>query len=151
MKYGRAFSSFAIAACLSIAATSPAIAQQMTAHKRANVTYHMVEFIKFKEGMRDRAGEIVEKYFAPASKASGTPEPFEVHMQGGDWDYVLVWPLKGGMADLEWEDAPDDVAWMGALNKIAGGAPASKKLLDEWNGLIQRRVTSAAHMHIPGK
>ena len=135
-----------VAVALPMAAL-PASAQEMKAQRRQNVTYHMVEFIKFKEGKRERAGDIVEKYFAPAAKASKTPEPVEYHLDSGEWDYVLVWPLKAGMADLEWETPPDDVAWMQSVTTIAGGDSQAKALMDEWNGLIDRRVKAIAHHH----
>ena len=128
---------------------SPLSAQGMAAQKRQNVTYHSVEFIRFKQGKRERAGEIVEKYFAPASRASKTPEPVEYHLDSGEWDYVLIWPLKAGLADLEWETAPDDVAWMKSLSTIAGGDQQAQALITEWDSLVDRRVKAIAHHHNP--
>lgn len=121
----------------------------MKAQKRQDVTYQSVEFLRFKPGKRERAGEIVEKYFAPASRASKTPEPVEYHLDSGEWDYVLFFPLKGGMADLEWETAPDDIAWMTSLNQIAGGEQQGRALLAEWDSLIERRIKAISHHHNP--
>lgn len=127
----------------------PAFAQEMTAQRMENVTYHGVEFIKFKEGKRERAGEIVEQYFAPASRDSNTAMPIEFHMDTGDWDYVMFWPMKGGMADMEWETHPDEIVWMQALTKRAGGETQATALFEEWNGLVERRVNGVAHSHNP--
>lgn len=127
------------------------VAAQDTAKKRENVSYHVLEFVKYKEGKGERAYEIVTKYFDPASVASKTPIPDEYHVQFGNWDEVLVWPMKGGGADIEWEYSPDDVAWFAALHKLTGGKEASEKLLDEWNGLIANRVRMVSHKHLPKK
>lgn len=126
------------------------VAAQDTAKKRENVSYHVLEFVKYKEGKGERAYEIVTKYFDPASVASKTPIPEEYHVQYGDWDDVLVWPMKGG-AEIEWQYSPDDVAWFAELHKLTGSKEASDKLLEEWNGLIADRKRSIAHRHLPKK
>lgn len=128
---------------------TPAAAQEAQPQRMQNVTYHGVEFIKFKEGMRERAGEIVEQHFAPASRDSNTPMPLEYHLDTGEWDYILFWPMAGGMADMEWEMHPDEIAWMQALTKQAGGEAKATALLEEWNGLVARRVNAVAHSHNP--
>lgn len=127
----------------------PAAAQEAQPQRMQNVTYHGVEFIKFKEGSRERAGEIVEQYFAPASRDASTTMPLEYHIDTGEWDYIMFWPMKGGMADMEWETHPEEIAWMQALTKRAGGDTQAKALLDEWNGLVARRVNGVAHSHNP--
>lgn len=151
MSFKRSVVSVCVASAVVLFANYPASAQDMKAQKIANVTYQTVEFIKFKEGSRDRAGEIVEKYFAPASANSKTMMPNEYHMQTGEWDYILIWPMAGGMADMEWQTSPDEVAWFGALNKLSGGEAQSKALIAEWNGLIARRISAISHHHNPKK
>jgi len=143
----RKFVSLCVASAFVVA--SP-VAAQDTAKKRENVSYHVLEFVKYKEGKGERAWEIVTKYFDPASMASKTPLPEEYHVQFGDWDDVLVWPMKGG-AEIEWQYSPDDVAWFAELHKLTGSKEASDKLLEEWNGLIANRKRSIAHRHLPKK
>jgi hypothetical protein len=141
----------AIAVAALPVAYSASFAQAPQAQRMQNVSFHTVEFIKFKEGKRERAGEMVEKYFVPAATASKTPEPVEYHLDSGEWDYVLFWPLKGGLSDLEWQTTPDDIAWMKSLATVAGGEPQAKALMEEWNGLINRRVRAVAHHHKPAR
>ncbi|BBE36007.1 hypothetical protein [Sphingosinicella microcystinivorans] len=143
----RKFVSLCVASAFVVA--SP-VAAQDTAKKRENVSYHVMEFVKYKEGKGERAYEIVKKYFDPASVASKTPIPEEYHVQYGDWDDVLVWPMKSG-ADIEWQYSPDDVAWFAELHKLTGSKEASEKLLEEWSGLIANRKRSIVHRHLPKK
>jgi hypothetical protein len=137
----------AIAAlCIPVAAAS---AQELKAERMKDVTWHSVEMVKFHAGKRERAMEIVEKYFSPADRdmAGGTPTVIDLHMQTGPWDAIVVFPMNGGPGDLSWATTPDEVKWMGALAKRAGGMDQAKALLKEWDTLVARSEDQVAHRH----
>ena len=136
----------AAAVCL---CASGAAAQEMKAERMKDVSFHSVEFVKFHAGKRERAMEIVEKYFAPADRdmTGGQSTVIDLHMMTGPWDAIVVFPMNGGPGDMSWATSPDDIKWMEALGKRAGGADKAKALLDEWNTLVARSEEHVAHRH----
>lgn len=135
-----------VLACVAFGASSPSLGQEMKAERMTNVAFHEVEFIKFKPGKRTRAMEIVRDFFTAADKDVGGAV-IDLHMDTGAWDAIVVFPMSGGPGDLAWETSPDEVKWMAALNKRAGGADKAKALLDEWSTLVDRREVAVAHRH----
>jgi hypothetical protein len=110
--------------------------------------YDQVVFIKFKPGKRERAMQIIDEYFVPASEKAGTSEPIYVeHFQTGEWDMLLVWHLQGGTADLKWYRSADDIKWFNALAELNGGQEAAQKLWDEFSSAIADSVTQLGHHH----
>jgi len=137
----------AIAAlCVPVANAS---AQEMKAERMKDVTWHSVEFVKFHSGKRERAMEIVEKYFAASDRdmGGGTPRVIDLHMATGPYDAIVVFPMSGGPGDLSWVTGPDEVKWMTALAKRAGGMDKAKALLTEWDTLVAHSEDHVAHRH----
>lgn len=137
----------ALAVCIA-SATVPgsAIGQEMKVEREANVTYHRVEMVKFHHGKRPRAAELVDKYFAPTDREMGGTV-LDLHLMTGEWDFITLFPMAGGPADLTYTTSPDDVRFMTALAKRAGGADAAKKLIDEWDTLVAKREWHVGHTH----
>ena len=137
----------AAAAALCLCSTG-AFAQGMKPQRIENVTWVSVVHVKFKPGKRERAMDIIEKYFAAADKAAGTGAGVRgYHFATGGWDAVYFFPMSGGPADLTWATSPDDVKWMGEMAKLAGDADKAKAILDEFDTLIERQQRDVAHMH----
>lgn len=145
---------FTIAFCVAFAAPlavpAPAIAQELKVEREENVTYYRIEMVKFHHGKRPRAAELVNKYFAPADRDLGGTV-IDLHLMTGDWDFITMFPMSGGPADLTYTTSPDDVRWMTALRKRAGGAEAAQKLIDEWDTLVAKREWHVGHTHNPPK
>jgi hypothetical protein len=114
-------------------------AQEMKAKKFDNPEWKYISFLKFKAGKSDRAHEIIKNYFEKSAQKASVPSPsLVVDLMTGEWDMMVVWSLKGGVEDLNWEVSPDDAKWMSAMNEIAGGAGKGKAILDEFSDLIAR-------------
>jgi hypothetical protein len=110
--------------------------------------YDQVVLIKFKSGKRERAMQIIDEKFVPASEKAGTSEPIWVeHFQTGEWDMLLVWHLAGGTPDLQWYRSADDIKWFNALAELNGGREAAQKLWDEFSSTIADSVTQLGHHH----
>ena len=137
-----------VAVCVASAAlfTVPAFAQDLKVEREENVKYYRVEMVKFDHGKRARAAELVDKYFAPADRDVGGTV-IDLHLMTGDWDFITLFPMSGGPADLTYTTSPDDVRWMTALRKRAGSAEAAKKLTDEWDTLVAKREWHVGHTH----
>ena len=137
----------AIAAlCIPCAALAQAQSEQLKPERAENVRYWWVNMVKFHSGKRDRAGELVEKYFTPVDKEIGA-QVIDVHMTTGEWDYITLFPMSGGPSDIGWLTSPDEVKFMNALAKRVGGMAAAKKLTDEFDSLVARRENHVAHTH----
>jgi hypothetical protein len=114
-------------------------AQEMKAKKLDNPQWKTVGFIKFKSGKSDRGREIIRNYYEKAAQKASTQTPaIAVDLVTGEWDMMVVWDMKEGLEEMNWEISPDNVKWMAALNEIAGGADKGKAILDEFSGLIDR-------------
>lgn len=125
-----------------------AAAQQTTPQRVENVTWHSLEFIKFGEGKRARAMEIIEKYFAAADRDLGNAgQVIDLHLDTGEWDVIVAFPMSGGPNDMTWQTSPEEIEWRNAVAKRAGGKEQAKALFTEWDGLIARRQKHVAHRH----
>ncbi len=137
----------ALSICIaSVAVPSSAIAQDMKVEREANVTYYRVEMVKFHLGKRPRAAELVDKYFAPTDREMGGTV-IDLHLMTGEWDFITLFPMSGGPADLTYTTSPDDIKFMTVLAKRAGGAEAAQKLIDEWDTLVEKREWQIGHTH----
>jgi hypothetical protein len=113
-----------------------------------NPQWKEMVYIDFQVGKDERAMTIIKEYFIKAAKKAGLQEPeMMLSMISGEWNLVLIWRMKGGVEDLNWEISPDNVAWMKALGEVAGGADKAKALLDEYLGLINRTAVQYARAH----
>lgn len=115
-----------------------------------NVTIVEVVYISFIPGKRNRAMEIINDYFVPASEAAGIAGPLEaIHFDTGKWDMVLLWEMKGGFDDLMWYTSPDDLKWFAALVEIAGGEEEAQAIWGEYISYVASAHNEVAHIHNP--
>ncbi|NMM48566.1 hypothetical protein [Marinigracilibium pacificum] len=119
--------------------------EEMQQKKLDNVTWKEVVYIDFKPGMMGQALEIIEKYFRKASTMANTSFPDQmIEMRTGPWDMVLVWTMKGGIEDMNWDVSPDNIKWRKALNKIA---EEEGKTGDEvWNNYMSMVARSSSNI-----
>ncbi len=112
-----------------------------------NPRWKQVVSVKFHEGKMDRAMTIIKDYFEAAAKKANTSTPeMALRMATGKWDLVIIWNMKGGVDDLNWETSAEDVAWMKALGELAGGPDKGKAILEEYLSLIKESNSEIARM-----
>lgn len=113
--------------------------QGMKAKKFDNPEWKRVDFVKFKSDKYPRAKELIRDYYAKAGQKSGTPGPsLLVDLMTGEWDMMVVWDMKEGIEEMNWEMSPNDVKWIAAMNDVAGGPAKAKAIMDEFSSLIVR-------------
>jgi hypothetical protein len=115
---------------------------------RENAEYMEIVLVDIKAGKRDRAEEIIRDYFMKASKAAGTTAPYLVHMQTGEWDFIVAFDLKDGPVEYTYTDTPDRKKWWAALVDIAGGQDKAQAIWDEYQSLIVRSNSMLGHHHV---
>ena len=144
----RKFASIAAAIALAaIPAAASADGHEEGPTIRENVDYLDIIMIDIRPGKRGRAEEIIDDYFSKASKASGTPEPYLVHLQTGSWDFLVAWDMADGPAELTYTSNPDGAKWFAALTELAGGEEEAQALWDEYQSLIARSTRMIGHHH----
>ena len=110
--------------------------ENMQSKRYENVEWKTIVHIKYYNGKRARALEIIRDHFKKAGKKAGTPGPEQYILRSGEWDMMLIWNMKGGIEDMTWERSPDGVAWRKALNEQEGGADKAQAILDEYRSLV---------------
>lgn len=124
--------------------------QEMKAKKFDNPEWKRVSFIKFKADKFSRAKEIIKNYYAKAGQKAATPGPsLIVDLMTGEWDMMVVWDMKGGIEEMNWETSPNDIKWMTAMNDIAGGSDKAKMIMDEFSSLIIRETSYIGKSGMP--
>ena len=104
--------------------------------------YLSVQYVKYMTGRREEAMQIITEYFGPAAmKAELTGPMLAIHFQTGEWDAAFVWPLKSGMADLEWYRSPDSIKWFEALAELNGGTAEADKIVERYQDTVRERDT----------
>jgi hypothetical protein len=117
----------------------------MQTKKIENPEWKQVVIVKYHAGMTGNASKIVQKYFKAASEKAGTPIPMEISMRTGEYDVILVWAMKDGLEEMNWESSPDNVKWWNALAEMTGGMDKAKEKWDEYLAMVDYS-TSAIRM-----
>jgi len=109
----------------------------------SNLLWHSITVIDYKPGTVETAKEIIQK-FESASEAAGTPIPVTYWFESGKYDLVVTLELKNGPDDTEGKWSPESVKWWNALVAQEGSEQAARKLLEDYNALVDSSVSSIA-------
>ncbi|MEM9170282.1 MAG: hypothetical protein AAGC56_11585 [Pseudomonadota bacterium] len=113
--------------------------------KKRKADYYSVTLVDFKSGREGDAREIIDKYFVAAAEKAGSSMPdMDVTLLTGKYDMMLVWKMKNGPADMEWEMTPDDASWFNAMADVAGGPGKANEIWEEYLSLVQSSETMLA-------
>ena len=136
-------------AALVILLVEPIVAQTADPpRKRENARYMDVNNWAFVPGGVSRAKEIWHQIYIPAMKAAGTPLPTILHPDTGEWDMVIIFPLPGGYADLQYTNlSPSDAKWVAQMERRLG-VERAKAIGVERERLIARKERYIAHEHL---
>lgn len=139
-----------ICLCVSFSYTADVFAQEMEAKKMEGHSWHQVAFVKFKAGMADSAMKIIDNHFMKAGMAmeSDAPGPQIMRMRSGEWDIMMLWPMKG-IEDMNWEVSPEDVEWWNKMVEQEGSEEKASKLMKDYNQLVANSTTYLATTQMP--
>ncbi len=116
------------------------------AGKRENVDYYEIVLVKYKSGMARKAGKVIKDHFAPAGRAAGTPHPFVMHMQTGEWDSVFFWK-QSSMGNFDWYMSANEGKWFAEFVKQSGSKEKADKILADYNAMIAHTSKQIGHNH----
>ena len=141
---------FALFAASSVAFSGSAFGQTADPpKKRENARYMDVNNWAFVPNGAERAKQIWHDIYLPAMKAAGVPLPTILHPDTGEWDMVIIFPLPGGFADLEYTNlSPSDAKWVAQIERKLGGADKASAIGAELDKLIARKERYLAHEHL---
>jgi hypothetical protein len=110
---------------------------QTEGKKYDNPQWKSVELLEFKHDKMDRVREIIRDYFIKAANKAGSRQPAMIlELATGEFNIMLVWDMKEGLEEMNWQTRPDDIKWMNALTEIAGSADKANAILNEWSSLV---------------
>jgi hypothetical protein len=138
------FIAVVIAALTAPLAAVPALTQTEQP-ELAKVDWYRVEMIKWKPGKGERAQEIIE-LFEKADKEAGMKGVIDIHMNTGEWDTVVAFPMTGGIAQMGWATNPEDKKWEAVFSRQVGGEDKAKALYEEFDSLIAERQRHVGHI-----
>ena len=139
----------ALVAALCAALTGPALGQTADPpKKRENARYMDVNNWAFVPGGVSRAKEIWHDIYLPAMKTAGIPLPTILHPDTGEWDMIIIFPLPGGYADLQYTNmSPSDAKWVAAMERKMG-VDQARAVGIELDKLVARKERYIAHEHL---
>ena len=108
--------------------------EEMKPKKLENPEWYYVSKVKFKSGHYTRAKEILKDYYIKASKKNLPKMVFEFY--SGPYDMMIVWEMKEGLTEFEWETSPDDIAFYTELIKLTGSKEEADKIAKEFQELV---------------
>lgn len=114
--------------------------------KYDNPQWKRVVMLDFHAHKKNRAIEIIDTYFKPASEDAGTPGPeVMVDFKTGAWDRMAIWGMDG-IESMNWSVSPENQKWWAALAKRAGGEKEATALYAEYQACIARSSSELALM-----
>lgn len=123
--------------CCTFFAASLMYSQEMTAKKYDDPQWYNIVYIDYLPGKYNKAMNIIDTYFRPATEKGGTNAPkMLIELNSGPYDVMVVWHMKEGLNGMNWEVSPDNIKWRAALNDIAGGVDKAGEILDEYQSCI---------------
>ncbi|MXO85096.1 hypothetical protein GRI38_03525 [Altererythrobacter aurantiacus] len=135
------------AAAVAFAATSmtPAAFAQDADPALAELDWYRVSMIKWKPGKGERAHEIIEM-FEKVDTALGLDGVIDLHMATGDYDSIVAFPMRQGIAAMGWAENPESAKWEAEFARQVGGEDTAEAIWDEFNSLIDTQARHLAHI-----
>jgi hypothetical protein len=127
-------------ALVALAGLGPA-AQEETPQpsKYTNVKWYEITNVDYYPAKAEKALELVFDHFVPAVRAAGIEAPrIMEYATGGEWDLTVIFPLKEGPSEMEWELSPDGAKWIAALVEHLGGMEEFEKLMEDYHSMVHR-------------
>ena len=123
-------------------------APERKAIKHENIEWKWVTYVKFHQGKRWMAQNIINKYYKKAAEMAGLPGPeMQLFMETGEWDYILVWNMEDGIEGMNWQRSPNNVAWRNALDEVAGGEEEAQAIIDEYQSYVMEQYGEVGYVN----
>ncbi len=87
--------------------------------KYENAEWYRVVYVKYINGKKGEATDIIKNYFRPIAEKLGR-DYVTYETLSGEWDRVTFFKLQEGMSHLEWEPSPENIEWNKELIKHVG-------------------------------
>ena len=111
-------------------------------------TSYRILYLKLEDGKWDRFEEIVKTYNEITVDAGQTPATI-MHMNSGDWPIMVMIPMAGGMAEMDYDTSPSDAKWRNAGIKKLGSKDALQALDKEMGEIVANSTSELGQTHAP--
>ncbi len=115
--------------------------------KRENPQWKRVVMMDYHADKKNRAIEIIDKYFKVASEKAGTPGPeVMVDFQTGSWDRMAIWGMDG-IESMNWVVSPSNQKWWAAMVELTGSEDKANEIWSEYQACLARSSVEIALMN----
>ncbi|MDZ4307598.1 hypothetical protein [Allopontixanthobacter sp.] len=135
----------AAALCVTLPA-APALSQDAQPELR-DVKWYQIHMIRWVSGKGARAHEIIEM-FEKVDEALGEQGVLDFHMSTGEWNSIVAFPMKHGIAEMGWKESPEGKKWDAEFARQVGGEDKAKALMDELQTLVAAEQRHVGHIDI---
>lgn len=135
------------ASMIALSGVGPVASTVAQAQELREVNWYEIHMIKWKQGKRARAHEIIE-LFEATDKALGWNDVMDFHMTTGPWHSIVAMKMRGGIAQMGWKSNPDGDAWDKKFAELNGGEEKAKALFAEFEECIQDQQTHIGHIDV---
>jgi hypothetical protein len=135
----------ALAVSALVCVAQPAFAQEEPEQPR---TTWRIQMIDLKDDAGTKWEDLIMERVIPAYRAAGLPEP-QLHwtMANGDYDYVVIGQMPGGMGTFDHHQPAARVALNNALVASLGSEEAVEAMFTELDGYVEDVQTVFTHTH----
>ncbi|MBS7670519.1 hypothetical protein [Croceicoccus gelatinilyticus] len=109
---------------------------------------YRILYLEIEDGKWDRFEEIA-KIMNEISVEAGQKPATIMHMNSGDWPVMVMIPMEGGMAEMDYSISPTGAAWRNAGIKKLGSKEELEALDKEMGELIASSTSELGHTHAP--
>ncbi len=115
---------------------------------RGEVAWYQVLRIRFTPGKEVEGLRIAYEHFVPADVAIERPI-VSFDLTTGDWHHIVFFPLKGGLADVQWLVSPREAEWWTAFAKLEGGIEPARRTMERFDALVEAYRWDLAYRRLP--
>ena len=124
---------------------SPSTPSEFKPRKIADASWYEIRNVEFKPGKQDEALKIINEVFEPAAQSAGLPMPVRYYHIDGAWDMTSVFPMEGGLDELNWEVHPNAEKWINALAQQCGGMDKAKATREQYLACVARAESTIVY------
>lgn len=101
----------------------------------ANKDWYNVVSMRFHAGKQREAMDLI-KMFIATDKALGLEPPMMLDMSTGEYDVMVVFKMREGIAQMGWKSSPSGKKWNEKFTELVGGEEKAREHWEKFGALV---------------
>ena len=101
----------------------------------ANKDWYNVVSMRFHAGKQADAMELI-KMFIATDKALGLEPPIMLNMSTGEYDVMVMFKMREGIASMGWKNSPSGKKWNAKFTELVGGEEKAKEHWEKFGKVV---------------